>query len=126
MDAMTDGEREIHGQQFYLRLRNALCICSVREPLPAFCMKRMHDRVLSGGGMLVTSAKQFPADYQKNEALTWEHQALTCACSVRLFAAHRGLCQRSTPVDYERCRREGKTRKQKCGKCAKNACPSRQ
>ncbi len=39
MDAMTDGEREIDGRQFYLRLRNALCICSVRVPLPAFCMK---------------------------------------------------------------------------------------
>lgn len=48
MDAMTDGERKSTGDSFICVWRNASCICSVREPLPAFCMKWMHDCVRPG------------------------------------------------------------------------------
>ncbi len=75
MDAMTDGEREIDGRQFYLLWRNALCICSVRVPLPAFCMSGCSTASVRGGGNAGDIRRRF-ADYQKNEAWTWEHQAL--------------------------------------------------
>ncbi len=75
---MTDGEREIDGRQFYLRLAHALCICSVREPLPAFCMRWMPVASVRGGGN-AGDIRRSVCRYQKNEAWTWEHQALVRA-----------------------------------------------
>ena len=41
MDVMTDGEREIDGRQFYLRLSQRIMHLSAPAPRPVFCTKWM-------------------------------------------------------------------------------------
>ncbi|HAJ2288026.1 TPA: bifunctional [glutamate--ammonia ligase]-adenylyl-L-tyrosine phosphorylase/[glutamate--ammonia-ligase] adenylyltransferase [Escherichia coli] len=79
MDAMTDGEREIDGRQFYLRLAQRIMhLFSTRTSSGILYEVDARLRPSGAAGMLVTSAEAF-ADYQKNEAWTWEHQALVRA-----------------------------------------------
>ncbi|MFP1484275.1 hypothetical protein ACLB1S_26150 [Escherichia coli] len=89
---MTDGEREIDGRQFYLRLAQRIMhLFSTRTSSGILYEVDARLRPSGAAGMLVTSAEAF-ADYQKNEAWTWEHQALVRARgSVRRSAAHRAL-----------------------------------
>ncbi|MFY7237575.1 bifunctional [glutamate--ammonia ligase]-adenylyl-L-tyrosine phosphorylase/[glutamate--ammonia-ligase] adenylyltransferase [Enterobacter hormaechei] len=78
-DVMTDGEREIDGRQFYLRLAQRIMhLFSTRTSSGILYEVDARLRPSGAAGMLVTSTEAF-ADYQKNEAWTWEHQALVRA-----------------------------------------------
>jgi len=75
-DVMTDGEREIDGRQFYLRLAQRIMhLFSTRTSSGILYEVDARLRPSGAAGMLVTTADAF-ADYQQNEAWTWEHQAL--------------------------------------------------
>ncbi|EML9987212.1 bifunctional [glutamate--ammonia ligase]-adenylyl-L-tyrosine phosphorylase/[glutamate--ammonia-ligase] adenylyltransferase [Citrobacter amalonaticus] len=79
IDVMTDGEREIDGRQFYLRLAQRIMhLFSTRTSSGILYEVDARLRPSGAAGMLVTSTESF-ADYQKNEAWTWEHQALVRA-----------------------------------------------
>ncbi|AKE61596.1 bifunctional [glutamate--ammonia ligase]-adenylyl-L-tyrosine phosphorylase/[glutamate--ammonia-ligase] adenylyltransferase [Citrobacter farmeri] len=79
IDVMTDGEREIDGRQFYLRLAQRIMhLFSTRTSSGILYEVDARLRPSGAAGMLVTSIESF-ADYQKNEAWTWEHQALVRA-----------------------------------------------
>ncbi|MBY7250694.1 bifunctional [glutamate--ammonia ligase]-adenylyl-L-tyrosine phosphorylase/[glutamate--ammonia-ligase] adenylyltransferase [Enterobacter roggenkampii] len=79
VDVMTDGEREIDGRQFYLRLAQRIMhLFSTRTSSGILYEVDARLRPSGAAGMLVTSMESF-ADYQKNEAWTWEHQALVRA-----------------------------------------------
>ncbi|EIQ80250.1 glutamate-ammonia ligase adenylyltransferase family protein [Shigella flexneri 1235-66] len=79
MDVMTDGEREIDGRQFYLRLSQRIMhLFSTRTSSGILYEVDARLRPSGAAGMLVTSTEAF-ADYQRNEAWTWEHQALVRA-----------------------------------------------
>lgn len=76
---MTDGEREIDGRQFYLRLaQRVMHLFSTRTSSGILYEVDARLRPSGAAGMLVTTAEAF-ADYQQNEAWTWEHQALVRA-----------------------------------------------
>ncbi|WP_225758060.1 bifunctional [glutamate--ammonia ligase]-adenylyl-L-tyrosine phosphorylase/[glutamate--ammonia-ligase] adenylyltransferase [Leclercia sp. Marseille-Q4284] len=79
VDVMTDGERVIDGRQFYLRLAQRIMhLFSTRTSSGILYEVDARLRPSGAAGMLVTSTDAF-ADYQKNEAWTWEHQALVRA-----------------------------------------------
>ncbi|MFK3710145.1 bifunctional [glutamate--ammonia ligase]-adenylyl-L-tyrosine phosphorylase/[glutamate--ammonia-ligase] adenylyltransferase [Leclercia adecarboxylata] len=79
LDVMTDGEREIDGRQFYLRLAQRIMhLFSTRTSSGILYEVDARLRPSGAAGMLVTSTDSF-ADYQQNEAWTWEHQALVRA-----------------------------------------------
>ena len=79
VDVMTDGEREIDGRQFYLRLAQRIMhLFSTRTSSGILYEVDARLRPSGAAGMLVSSTESF-ADYQKNEAWTWEHQALVRA-----------------------------------------------
>lgn len=78
-DVMTDGDREIDGRQFYLRLAQRIMhLFSTRTSSGILYEVDARLRPSGAAGMLVTTAEAF-ADYQQNEAWTWEHQALVRA-----------------------------------------------
>jgi len=78
-DIMTDGEREIDGRQFYLRLaQRVMHLFSTRTSSGILYEVDARLRPSGAAGMLVTTVEAF-ADYQQNEAWTWEHQALVRA-----------------------------------------------
>ena len=79
VDVMTEGEREIDGRQFYLRLAQRIMhLFSTRTSSGILYEVDARLRPSGAAGMLVTSTDSF-ADYQQNEAWTWEHQALVRA-----------------------------------------------
>ena len=79
VDVMTDGEREIDGRQFYLRLAQRIMhLFSTRTSSGILYEVDARLRPSGAAGMLVTSTDAF-ADYQQKEAWTWEHQALVRA-----------------------------------------------
>lgn len=92
MDAMTDGEREIDGRQFYLRLAQRIMhLFSTRTSSGILYEVDARLRPSGAAGMLVTSAEAF-ADYQKKRGLdVGTSGAGACAGSVRRSAAHRAL-----------------------------------
>ncbi len=111
MDAMTDGEREIDGRQFYLRLAQRIMhLFSTRTSSGILYEVDARLRPSGAAGMLVTSAEAF-ADYQKNEAWTWEHQALVRA---RVVYGDPQLTAQQNPANRS------------AGNARENACPSRQ
>ena len=78
-DVMTDGEREIDGRQFYLRLAQRIMhLFSTRTSSGILYEVDARLRPSGAAGMLVTTTEAF-ADYQRNEAWAWEHQALVRA-----------------------------------------------
>ncbi len=88
-DVMTDGEREIDGRQFYLRLaQRVMHLFSTRTSSGILYEVDARLRPSGAAGMLVTTAEAF-ADYQNNEAWTWEHQALVRA---RVVYGDPALC----------------------------------
>ena len=102
----TDGEREIDGRQFYLRLaQRILHLFSTRTASGILYEVDARLRPSGAAGMLVTTVDAF-ADYQKNEAWTWEHQALVRA---RVVYGDPVLNQQFTAIRHEvLCRpREG-------------------
>ncbi|MRS14376.1 bifunctional [glutamate--ammonia ligase]-adenylyl-L-tyrosine phosphorylase/[glutamate--ammonia-ligase] adenylyltransferase [Enterobacteriaceae bacterium RIT691] len=78
-DVMTDGEREIDGRQFYLRLAQRIMhLFSTRTSSGILYEVDARLRPSGAAGMLVTTTDSF-AEYQRSEAWTWEHQALVRA-----------------------------------------------
>lgn len=68
MEVMTDGEREIDGRQFYLRLAQRIMhLFSTRTSSGILYEVDARLRPSGAAGMLVTTTDAF-ADYQKNEA----------------------------------------------------------
>lgn len=78
-EVMTDGDRCIDGRQFYLRLaQRVMHLFSTRTPSGILYEVDVRLRPSGAAGMLVSTVEAF-ADYQHNEAWTWEHQALVRA-----------------------------------------------
>lgn len=78
-EVMTDGAREIDGRQFYLRLvQRIIHLFSTRTSSGILYEVDARLRPSGAAGMLITTVEGFD-DYQRNEAWTWEHQALVRA-----------------------------------------------
>ena len=78
-DAVTSGERSIDGRQFYLRLaQRVMHLFSTRTSSGILYEVDARLRPSGAAGMLVSTFDAFD-DYQRNEAWTWEHQALVRA-----------------------------------------------
>lgn len=90
-DAVTDGERSIDGRQFYLRLaQRVMHLFSTRTSSGILYEVDARLRPSGAAGMLVSTFAAFD-DYQRNEAWTWEHQALVRA---RIVFGESALGQR--------------------------------
>lgn len=90
-DAVTDGERSIDGRQFYLRLaQRVMHLFSTRTSSGILYEVDARLRPSGAAGMLVSTFEAFD-DYQRNEAWTWEHQALVRA---RIVFGEPALSQR--------------------------------
>lgn len=81
-NVMTDGPRSIEGRQFYLRLTQRI-IHLFNTRMSSGVLYDVDARLRPSGdsGLLVSTVSAF-ADYQMNEAWTWEHQALVRARTV--------------------------------------------
>lgn len=78
-DVYTDGKKEIDGRQFYLRLAQRIIhIFSTRTASGILYDTDTRLRPSGASGLLVSAMDAF-ADYQQQEAWTWEHQALVRA-----------------------------------------------
>ena len=108
----TDGERSIDSAVFFTRLGQRI-IHTLTAHMPAGVLYEVDSRLRPSGasGMLVSSIDAF-AKYQREEAWTWEHQALVRARPVagdealarRFEAIRREVLGR--PRDSEALRRE--------------------
>ena len=79
MDSNTDGKKELDGRQFYLRLAQRIIhIFSTRTASGILYDVDTRLRPSGASGLLVTTTEAFD-EYQRNEAWTWEHQALVRA-----------------------------------------------
>ena len=78
-DAVTIGERSIDARQFYLRLTQRIMhLFSTRTSSGILYEVDARLRPSGAAGLLVSTFSAFD-DYQRNEAWTWEHQALVRA-----------------------------------------------
>ncbi len=97
----TDGKRDIDSRQFYLRLAQRIIhIFLTRTASGILYEVDMRLRPSGASGLLVSPSEAF-AEYQNNEAWTWEHQALVRARAIwggeqlqQVFAdiRHQVLC----------------------------------
>lgn len=79
VSAYTDGKKEIDGRQFYLRLAQRIIhIFSIRTASGILYEVDTRLRPSGASGLLVSPADAFE-EYQRNDAWTWEHQALVRA-----------------------------------------------
>jgi len=79
---MTGGDRSINNQVFYMRLgQRIIHILSAQTTQGTLYESDMRLRPSGNSGMLVSSLAAFEK-YQKNDAWTWEHQALVRARGV--------------------------------------------
>ncbi|EAR53934.1 putative glutamate-ammonia-ligase adenylyltransferase [Photobacterium sp. SKA34] len=75
----TNGPKEIDGRQFYLRLAQRIIhLFSTRTASGVLYEVDMRLRPSGASGLLVSTVTAF-ADYQQQDAWTWEHQALVRA-----------------------------------------------
>ncbi|MCX8957923.1 bifunctional [glutamate--ammonia ligase]-adenylyl-L-tyrosine phosphorylase/[glutamate--ammonia-ligase] adenylyltransferase [Erwinia psidii] len=78
-EVITTGERNIDGRQFYLRLaQRVMHLFSTRTSSGILYEVDARLRPSGAAGMLVSTFDAFD-EYQRNEAWTWEHQALVRA-----------------------------------------------
>lgn len=81
-ETVTTGERSIEGRQFYLKMAQRIIhLFSTRTASGILYDVDARLRPSGAAGMLVTTFDAF-ADYQRQEAWTWEHQALVRARTV--------------------------------------------
>ncbi|EKT60052.1 bifunctional [glutamate--ammonia ligase]-adenylyl-L-tyrosine phosphorylase/[glutamate--ammonia-ligase] adenylyltransferase [Providencia sneebia] len=79
---VTNGERSIEARQFYLRVAQRIIhLFSTRTASGVLYEVDARLRPSGESGMLVSTIEAFD-DYQKNDAWTWEHQALIRARMV--------------------------------------------
>lgn len=90
--AGSDGDRSLAGGQYFIRLTQRL-VAALSAPTAEGTLYEVDLRLRPSGnsGPLATSLDAFAA-YQRNEAWTWEHMALTRA---RLIAGDRTLCAKA-------------------------------
>lgn len=82
-NSVTTGERVIDSRQFYLRLvQRIIHLFSVRTNSGVLYEVDVRLRPQGDAGLLAGTLVSF-ADYQRNEAWTWEHQALVRARPVQ-------------------------------------------
>ncbi|QDY43063.1 bifunctional [glutamate--ammonia ligase]-adenylyl-L-tyrosine phosphorylase/[glutamate--ammonia-ligase] adenylyltransferase [Candidatus Pantoea soli] len=117
--AETDGERVIDGRQFYLRLAQRIMhLFSTRTSSGILYEVDARLRPSGAAGMLVSTFAAFD-DYQRNEAWTWEHQALVRARIVfgepalgeRFNAIRRGILR--LPREVHRLKTEVREMREK-------------
>jgi len=111
-NATTDGPREAANDVFYARLgQRIIHMLTTRTPSGILYEVDMRLRPNGKSGLLVSSLQAFER-YEREDAWTWEHQALVRARAItgdpeviRLFNAtrHEILCM---PRDPDRLRRE--------------------
>ncbi len=102
-NAMTDGERPLGNDVFYIRLgQRMIHIFSTRTPAGQLYDTDMRLRPNGNSGLLVSSLAAFE-DYQRNSAWTWEHQALLRA---RPVAGDRAVAERFQQIRREVLARE--------------------
>jgi glutamate-ammonia-ligase adenylyltransferase len=91
----TDGERPVAAEQFYVRLGQRL-IHVMTTPTYSGVLYEVDMRLRPDGnkGMIARSLASF-ATYQREDAWTWEHQALVRA---RVIAGDRALAERFARV----------------------------
>ena len=78
----TDGQRPLDGSMFFTRLgQRVIHILTTQTPSGRLYEVDMRLRPSGASGMLVSSIDAFEK-YQRNEAWTWEHQALVRARAV--------------------------------------------
>jgi len=95
--AETNGERVIDGRQFYLRLAQRIMhLFSTRTASGLLYEVDARLRPSGSAGMLVSTFDAFD-DYQRNEAWTWEHQALVRA---RIVFGEAELAARFTRIRH--------------------------
>jgi glutamate-ammonia-ligase adenylyltransferase len=87
--AMSDGQKSLSATDYYNRLANRVT-SALSVPTAAGRLYDIDTRLRPQGakGMLAVSLKGF-ADYQRNEAWTWEHMALCRSRPVRGSAERR-------------------------------------
>ncbi|PIJ49487.1 bifunctional glutamine synthetase adenylyltransferase/deadenyltransferase [Erwinia sp. OLTSP20] len=94
-EVMTRGEREIDGRQFYLRLAQRIMhLFSTRTSSGILYEVDARLRPSGAAGMLVSTFDAFEA-YQRDDAWTWEHQALVRA---RIVYGAADLAERFTAI----------------------------
>ncbi|WP_227368514.1 bifunctional [glutamate--ammonia ligase]-adenylyl-L-tyrosine phosphorylase/[glutamate--ammonia-ligase] adenylyltransferase [Halomonas sp. M20] len=99
----TDGNRAIDNAVFFTRLgQRIIHLLTAITPAGALYDVDMRLRPSGNSGLLVTSLESF-ADYQRNHAWTWEHQALVRA---RVVAGSAELAERFSAVRREVLGRE--------------------
>ncbi|MGC3873660.1 bifunctional [glutamate--ammonia ligase]-adenylyl-L-tyrosine phosphorylase/[glutamate--ammonia-ligase] adenylyltransferase [Halomonas sp. GXIMD04776] len=99
----TDGKRTIDNGVFFTRLgQRIIHLLTAITPAGALYDVDMRLRPSGNSGLLVTSLESF-ADYQRNHAWTWEHQALVRA---RVVAGSAELAERFNAVRHEVLGRE--------------------
>ena len=87
LSAVTDGRRQVANDVFYARLgQRMIHMLTTRMPSGQLYEVDMRLRPNGNAGLLVSSLKAF-GQYQRNEAWTWEHQALVRARPVSGDAA---------------------------------------
>ncbi len=90
LEQETAGDRPIDNQIFFVRLAQRIVhILTVHSAAGRLYEVDVRLRPSGKGGMLITQINAF-ADYQRQEAWTWEHQALLHARSVAGSPALRG------------------------------------
>ena len=95
--AETDGERVIDGRQFYLRLAQRIMhLFSTRTASGILYEVDARLRPSGSAGMLVSTFDAFE-EYQRNDAWTWEHQALVRA---RIVFGEPALMARFTQIRH--------------------------
>ncbi|HET8790374.1 MAG TPA: bifunctional [glutamate--ammonia ligase]-adenylyl-L-tyrosine phosphorylase/[glutamate--ammonia-ligase] adenylyltransferase [Modicisalibacter sp.] len=99
----TDGKRVIDNAVFFTRLgQRIIHLLTAITPAGALYDVDMRLRPSGNSGLLVASLDAF-ADYQRNQAWTWEHQALVRA---RVVAGSQALGKRFDAVRHEILSRE--------------------
>lgn len=119
VNAMTDGDKQISNDQFYMRLgQRMIHMMTTQTSSGQLFEVDMRLRPDGNKGMLVRSLKSF-ADYQARDAWIWEHQALVRARPVTgdpLLAERFGevrretLCREREPNDLRKAVREMRER----------------
>lgn len=99
----TDGGRPIDNGVFFTRLgQRIIHLLSAVTPAGSLYEVDMRLRPSGNSGLLVSSLTAF-ADYQRDQAWTWEHQALVRA---RVVAGHQRLAERFEEIRGEILGRE--------------------
>ncbi|PXX95155.1 bifunctional [glutamate--ammonia ligase]-adenylyl-L-tyrosine phosphorylase/[glutamate--ammonia-ligase] adenylyltransferase [Halomonas sp. LBP4] len=94
----TDGERPLDNAVFFTRLgQRIIHLLTAVTPAGSLYEVDMRLRPSGNSGLLVSSLDAF-ADYQRDQAWTWEHQALVRA---RVVAGHERLAERFQAIRSE-------------------------